>query len=111
MSMREINLNENIINSNEGNQERQECYIPDLNATIEELDVGFIQSPSTSLLQCSSSRDPLPFDLNDELVMEDDEQVGEILQQSNSNNSEYISCYGTLLYLQCLVYLIYYSNY
>ncbi|PNX75296.1 mariner transposase [Trifolium pratense] len=91
MSMREIDLNENIINSNEGNQERQEYYIPDLNANIEELDVGFIQSPSTSILQCSSSRGCLPFDLNDEPVMEDDEQVGDIMQQSNSNNSEYPS--------------------
>jgi hypothetical protein len=75
-----------------------------LNANIEELDVGFIQSPSTSILQCSSSRGLLPFDLHDELVMEDDEQVGEIMQQSNSNISKY-RLYYTLTIL--LIFIIF----
>jgi hypothetical protein len=44
MALREIDLNENIINFNEDNQ------IPDLNVSLEELDVGFNQSPS--LFQC-----------------------------------------------------------
>jgi hypothetical protein len=80
MALREIDLNENIINFNEDNQ------IPDLNVSLEELDDGFNQSPSISMLPFSSPSH-VPFDLNDELfVLEDDTETGEIVLQSNSNN-------------------------
>jgi hypothetical protein len=80
MALREIYLNENINNYNEDNQ------IPDLNVSLEELDVGFNQNPSISMLQLSPPSH-VSFDLNDELfVLEDDTETGKIVLQSNSNN-------------------------
>ena len=96
MSLREIDLNENIASS-ESNQERQQYYIPDLNVSIEELGVGFNQSPS---------RNSLPFDLNDEPFIEDDTQIEEILQQLNSNTSKYRLYIMKFLYVcMCLLYI------
>ncbi|WJX12052.1 hypothetical protein P8452_02591 [Trifolium repens] len=85
MALREIYLNENINNYNEDNQ------IPDLNVSLEELDVGFNQNPSISMLQLSPPSH-VSFDLNDELfVLEDDTETGKIVLQSNSNNDQPIS--------------------
>ena len=84
MSLREIDLNENITNSYEDNQDEIEYHIPDLNVSVEELDISFNQSPSTSTTKFSSPSHF--FDLNDELFMEDGTQIREVLLQSNSNN-------------------------
>lgn len=87
MFMREIDLNESIINSNkdneEGYEERWQYCVPDLNTNVEELEVGFNQF--------SLSKSPISFDLNEEPFIKNDTpiQIGEILQQSNSNNCKY----------------------
>lgn len=70
MAMREIDLN--------------------VTPTIEEFDDNINKSTSTSMLQTSSSTF-FPFDLNDDIFMEDDTPIEEIMPQSNLNTGMYIS--------------------
>lgn len=89
--IREIDLNENIINSKEsneeGNKERRQYCLPNLNANVEELDVESNQVSSLII--------PLSFDLNDDSFIEIDIQVREILKQSNLNNCKFANFRST----------------